>query len=66
MLPDDKRLVLNLEQSIPSVAIPTSGQKEVEIGGTIDYTALVVNLQQHRVFSSVCAFRFAQTLQRIF
>ena len=41
MLPDDKRMVLHLEQVIPAVTVPAPDQKNpLKTNGVVDYAAL--------------------------
>ena len=52
MLSDGKRMILNLEQHVPSVGISVPGQTHfLKITGTVDYVALTMGTPKHCVSS---------------
>lgn len=53
LLPDSKRLVLNIEQHIPSigVSVPSlTGPLDINLNGMIDYAAFTMDVPEHRVY----------------
>ena len=52
MLSSGKRMVLSLEQHVPSIGVVVPGQtRPLKITGTIDYVALMMESHKHRVSS---------------
>ena len=66
MLSGGKRMVLNLEQHIPSVGVAVPGQtRPLKITGTVDYAALMTDSHKHRVSSLSVHFVALRLLRRV-
>ncbi|KAJ2919592.1 hypothetical protein MD484_g805, partial [Candolleomyces efflorescens] len=61
MLPNNKNMLLNVKQHIPSVGIPVPGQAPFKLGGTmVDYAVLSTDSRKHESFIQTSQIQYVK------